>query len=264
MGCQRAGFDSVRWLRPSLWQPCDFDPAATLVVTHGLHGGSAAAHAAHRAAGHPVIIWDLPRLREEYAAIGLYVNDLQWLAPEAVRAPVCGDPLKGRRADTILVCGQKPGDAAHGMDDAALRAWIRTTIADAKATGLPVTFRPHPHDRAAMVADFYGADAISLASEPLADAFATAACVVVHNSTAGWEAIAAGVPVVATDPMASFADYTTTLEERKVLPKAKRAEALARCASGQATMAELADPAYIRRTFLAWAGVTLPAVEVAA
>ncbi|HET8769432.1 MAG TPA: hypothetical protein VFM71_00470, partial [Gemmatimonadaceae bacterium] len=211
-GCQTAGHRVV-WQRPGVWTPSCLDRRADVAVVHGLSGNAGAIHAHYRARGVPVWIVDLPRLREELDAIGFYLNSLHWLPADAVRRVVAPKKLKQRTPDIALVVGQKPDDHAHGMDADGVARWARETVTLARTTGLPVVYRAHPLSRHVLPADAFGADAVSPTTTPIADEFPRTAVVVTHNSTAGWEAIAAGVPVHATDDGAAYAPYTTPLTD---------------------------------------------------
>lgn len=249
-GAKAAGH-RVIWQAPGVWNPSCLDRRAEVVVVHGLSGNASRIRDAYRGLGCPVWIVDLPRLREELDAIGLYLNDLQWTPPTAHgRKAVVQPALQGRTKTHALVCGQKPGDFAHGMDLGQVEAWTRETIARTRAeTGLPVLYRPHPKHKAALPPDGFGADEVVLPDHPLRVDLARTAVLVTCNSTAGWEAIAAGVPVHATDRGASYAPYTTPLNDPRPLAAARRIAALGRTASTQWTMDELRDPDTIRWLF---------------
>lgn len=261
-GAKSAGYRVV-WQAPGVWNPSCLDRHADVVVVHGLSGNASRIRDAYRGLGCPVWIVDLPRLREELDAIGLYLNDLQWLPPTPHgRSAVCQPPMKGRTKTHALVCGQKPGDFAHGMDVAAVEAWTRETVARVRAeTGLSVLFRPHPYHKTALPADGFGADEIVRPDHPLRGDLARSAVLVTYNSTAGWEAIAAGVPVHATDGGASYAPFTTPLNDPRPLAASRRTEALGRAASTQWTMEDLRAPETIRWLF---AHHEMPVTEAAA
>jgi hypothetical protein len=243
LGCRELGH-TVVWLRPGVWQPDAVDQKADAVVVHGLHGNAGRIRDAYRARRVPVWIMDLPRLRDEPDAVGLFLDSLHWLPTAQLRAVVAPEPIENRSPDVVLVAGQKPGDHAHGMDSAAIREWARQTVAYCRAVSpFPVLYRPHPKDENEAPADLYGADEWSSPATPLRADLARAAAVVVHNSTVGWDAMAAGVPVLALSPDAAFADYCTTFADMADLEPQRRAEALARAASSQWTMEELASGA---------------------
>jgi hypothetical protein len=187
---------------------------------------------------------DLPRLRDSGALAGFTLNSLHWLpdAPSGA-APKTPGVLKGRTAARVLVIGQMPNDAAHGLDHVELEEWARQTITDLRAvTDLPIHYRMHP---LAPGFDRCGADAVDTA-QTIREALADVACVVTYNSTVGWDAIDAGVPVIACAPheLVGYHEYVAmglpaTLPTP--LSAAKRREALTRVARTCWTEAELAD-----------------------
>lgn len=92
-----------------------------------------------------------------------------------------------------LVIGQVEGDAALG--DLAFDRWAQQQTDALLATGWPVLYRRHPlasHDGRKPVGSV-------LAHGTLAEDLAKAAVVVTFNSTAGVEAVLAGVPTVTLD-----------------------------------------------------------------
>lgn len=246
-GCQVAGH-SVAWQRPSLWHPSDVDAKADVAVVFGVTGHAGRILATYRARGTEVWILDFPRLRHFADETALFRNTFDWL-PETGR-PVTLPTLAAHTPETTLVIGQKPGDASHGMDAAAMHAWLRETVTYARSqSDRPVVVRWHPQDRSKRPADAWGADAVSdPATEPLSDALARAAVVVTYNSTVGWDAIAAGVPVAArsTHPVAYSAYATDVLDAPAILPKAKRAEALRRARASQWPLDALRDGSAVR------------------
>lgn len=228
------------------WKPGESDDRAQCVVVVGLHGSARELRDLYVGRGVPVWVMDLPRLRASGFLAGFTKDSLHWLPPVGRPvAPKTPGPLKGRRADRVLVIGQKPHDAAHGMDHAEGVAWAAETIALLRTrTALPIHFRAHP--LMPHVSDV-GADALDHAPT-IRDAMADAACVVTFNSTVGWDALDAGVPVIATGPreMVAYADYVThglpdTLDALRVPSAAERREALKRVAATCWTEAELLD-----------------------
>jgi hypothetical protein len=132
------------------------------------------------------------------------------------------------------------------MDAKALGTWVRTTIAALReSTTLPVVYRPHPKSDAPIPADRFGADAVSDPATPLREEFVRAAALVTYNSTAGWDAIAAGVPVSSTAPAESvayrdylYASVSDALSGGQLIGPS-RDEALQRAAGTQWTLDEL-------------------------
>lgn len=246
-GCTTMGVRPF-FQRPGHFRASDAFPSADAVVVNGLGREGRSIATVYRAFGVPVWVVELPRLRDELDAHALLLDDLQWL-PEANGRPVVGVPKVKRTPSEVLVALQKPDDASHGMDAARMGAWTSETVRTIRETipDLPVVVRPHPLSGADIPADLWGADRLSTGS--LRDAFATTKVVVTYNSTVGWDAIAAGVPVVALGP-AAYAPYTTRLEAITTLPAKARTEALARAASTQWTLAELRDGRAFAATML--------------
>jgi hypothetical protein len=245
-GCRAVGWHPMLQ-RPSQFRFVDAYADALAVVVDGLGLEGRPIAETYRRLGVPVWVLELPRIRQYTGEHALLLDSLHWL-PEGVAGRIMPDfPTLKRQtgAKHILLAMQKPGDAAHGMDLDALERWARNTVAFIKAvTGKQVIVRPHPKHKSAMPDDLLGADALSHPnSEPIDAALAKAAAVVSYNSTVGWDAIIAGVPVVALAPAAlcSYHRYTTTLAELKPLPAKARTEALARVASTQWTLDELRD-----------------------
>lgn len=255
-GCKAVGWHPMIQ-RASQFRPTGAYPDALAVVTDGLGPEGRPIAETYRRLGVPVWVLELPRIRKYTDEHALLLDSLHWL-PEGVAGRVLPDfPTLKRQtgAKHILLAMQKPGDAAHGMDLDALERWARNTVAFIKAvTGKPVMVRPHPKHKSAMPDDLFGADALSHPNnEPIDAALAKAAAVVSYNSTVGWDAIIAGVPVVALAPAAlcSYHRYTTTLAELKPLPAKARTEALARVASTQWTLDELRDGTALMATIAA-------------
>lgn len=218
---------------------------AVAVVVDGLGREAAPVAAAYRRIGVPVWIVELPRLREEADAVALLRDSLHWLRQANHRVPVVAHKVKSDKS-CVVVALQKENDAAHGMDIRAINAFARQAVAMAKADGLPLVVRPHPTFGGDVPPDAWGADRVSLPSEePLADVLAQAAKVITYNSTVGWDAIAAGVPVYPQATACSYGEYAGPLTAKQ------RTDALARAAACQWTMAELRDGSAVRHTILA-------------
>lgn len=226
------------------WKPGELDPKAEAVVVVGQHGSARQLRDLYVGRGVPVWVMDLPRLRGVGAVAGFTKDSLHWLPEQGRPAFKTPGALKGRTAERVLVVGQYPLDAAHGLDLAELEQWARGTIADLRAvTPLPIHYRPHPDARSA---DALGADALD-AAPSIRDALADCAAVVTYNSTVGWDAIDAGVPVIAMAPreLVGYADYVTlglpAAFPVPALPAAQRREALSRVSATCWTEAELRD-----------------------
>lgn len=248
----------VAGLRPVLQRPV-YDGQqlpADAVFVDGWHGACRAFGELYQAAGVPVYILDLPRLRaasNEWASektdyVGIFADTLHHLpARIGNRYPVLG-PIDPITPDHLLVCGQKPNDAAHGMNEAQLARWAADTVAVARQYGLPVVYRPHPKAPPREWLDA-GADDVQVPTLPMRDALAHAAGVVVHNSTVGVEAIDAGVPVLYTarDAQCCFSDYAEPLgRPLRFLSAAERRVFLGRVGATQWTLAQLEDGTALR------------------
>jgi hypothetical protein len=236
------------------WKPGEVDDRADAVLVVGLHGSARHLRDLYASRGVPVWVMDLPRLRGAGYAAGFTPHDLHAL-PAVGRTTMPPTPgiLAGRTSERVLVIGQMPHDAAHGMDHAECMAWARETVALLRArTALPIHYRPHP--LAPHVSES-GADAIDRAPT-IRDAMQTAAAVVTFNSTVGWDAIDAGVPVIATGPreMVGYAEYVQhgipeTLDGLRPCPAPKRRDALKRVAATCWTLDELTDGTAARAMF---------------
>ena len=229
------------------WKPGESDDRAEAVVVVGLHGSARMLRELYLARGVPVWVMDLPRLRGMGYAVGFTLNSLHWLPDGAAGVtPKTPGVLAGRTSERVLLVGQKPLDAAHGMDHAEGVQWAIDTIALLRLrTTLPIHYRAHP--LAPHVSDV-GADAVDRAPS-MREALATAACIVTFNSTAGWDAIDAGVPVIATAPseMLGYRDYVVSgipdALPSSPLPAARRREALRRVAQTCWTLDDLTSGA---------------------
>lgn len=202
------------------------------VIVVGLRGRGGAVLADYTAAGVPVLVIDLGYMaRDAYYQIGLGgLNRVPEFACPADRFNALGLTVHARGGDPegyVLVLGQMPGDAAHGLDEPALRAW-----ADAMREQYPgARYRPHP-----------------LSGEPvdgsLAAALKGARLVVTLNSNAGHESLLAGVPVIAHAPAAYAA-----LAGPNLPTVAERRAYFERLAYAQWTLAEMADGTAARFLF---------------
>lgn len=246
-GCRAIGH-TVVWQRPALWSPRDVDPAADVAVVFGVAGPARTILDTYRARGVECWILDFPRLRAFPHEVGCFKNDYAWL-PES-RAKTDLAPLESVTPTVTLVIGQKPGDGAHGMDAAAMHRWLRETVAACRAeSDRPIVVRPHPKDTTKRPADGWGADAVHEPSAtPLDAALAEAAVVVTYNSTVGWDAIVAGVPVAARslEPVAYAPYVTESTATPAILSKKLRTEAIARARASQWTLDALRDGTAVR------------------
>lgn len=119
--------------------------------------------------------------------------------PRPVIEPWRDEPEEAR----VYVYNQLNGDrACRGMD---MQAWARRAAQQAIAHfQLPVVIRPHPKD----------VNPWEPPLPPLEATFEDAMCVVTWTSTAGIEAAAAGVPVVAQHPASMAAPVASKMMSR--------------------------------------------------
>jgi len=225
---------------------------ATAAIVENIRGACGMVYEQYRARGVDVWILELPRLRMasgkdanmETLSYGLYRNTLHWL-PLATgnRVSVFG-PIKRRKKDYVLVCGQKQNDTSHNMDADGMARWAEGAVAVARQYGLPVIYRPHPRS-VGTIRQSFGADGYSdPAEETMRGALWKAAAVVVYNSTAGVDAIDAGVPVLYTAQPESCAyhQYAAPLGSPiKTLTAVERETCLLRFGATQWTREQLAD-----------------------
>jgi len=206
-----------------------------LVVAYGMRAGRKVRDA-YRAAGVPVVIVDwgyLARVntRDEYEAghfqVGLErLNAAPEVACPADRFDALGLELVERGGDPtgyVLVCGQVPSDAAHGLGKEGYMAWLRNTLQQYP----DAVYRPHPRG---------GIDLPGVESDrrPLTESLTGARLIVTYNSNVGHEALLAGVPVIAE----SSAAYAELVGES--LPSIEvRRDYFHRLAYGQWTLAEM-------------------------
>src|SRR5690606_31578013 len=210
-----------------------------LVVVYGLRAGRRVRDA-YQAAGVAVVVFDwgyLARVNEpSQTSTGHFQFGLGGLnRPPAFACPTdrfdsLGLTIAEQGGDPdgyVLLCGQVPGDAAHGLDAQQIGSWAR----EAAAHWPNVRYRPHPRG---------GIDIAGLESDrsPLAEALAGARRVVTINSNIGHDALLAGVPVLADGPAA----YRELAGEPLPTVEARR-EYFARLAYGQWTVAEMASGA---------------------
>lgn len=255
-GLLDAGFKPV-FQRPSGWKRADADPRVAYCVVDGLRGDSGVIAETYRSLNVPVWVMDLPRLRDELDAWALLYDSLHWLPAPNGRAAYAMPVVHRRLGKHLLIVGQKSDDASHQMNGAQMGKLLREMVAACRAAhpDVPVVVRPHPLDTQVVPNDLYGADSVSEPShESLRDAMRHARAIVTYNSTSGWDAIAAGVPVVtfAQRDRCAYYHYTTALTTLAKLTSRQRQEALQRAASTQWTLDELRSGSAVRRSLLAY------------
>ncbi|HNR12416.1 MAG TPA: hypothetical protein PKM59_03775 [Thermodesulfobacteriota bacterium] len=175
-----------------------------------------------KAVGVPVLVVEWGHLLRSKGYHQVNINQLCWLPPVECppdRFDALGlqraKKMKRNRGEYVLVCGQTPGDAQHGMGWNEMIRWQQSTILTIKShTKRPVVFRPHPNIFNSLVSGGYvnppEADRISNPNEtPLIDDIRGAFAMVTLNSTSGQEALLEGVPVFC-DPMAIYSGAANT------------------------------------------------------
>jgi hypothetical protein len=215
MAALASGFEAlgwrVTWQRFEVFtrdQAGDFD----VIVIGSLHQKGRELRDTYAARGVASILVDLPPLRgfgEHYAVLP---GRLGWVPPGPLpsdRAEEFGLEMKPRQrgGEAVFVCGQLAHDASHGMDFTTCRRWAERTIELlSAATFRPIFWRPHPREAQ------YEMPAVPLSNaqeRSLAEDLADAWCVVTYNSSAGLEALLAGVPVI-SDPSAYYSELCGT------------------------------------------------------
>ncbi|MFC3338806.1 hypothetical protein [Paracandidimonas soli] len=208
-----------------------------LVVVNGWRSGKRVAKS-YEAAGVPVLVVDFGYLKrvnapDEYMQghwqVGLGgLNRIPSFACPSDRFDALGLEITkagGNPQGNVLVCGQVPGDAAHGMDAHSLREWLREKMREYP----DAIYRPHPRGGIAIPGHANN-------HQPLADALAAARLIVTYNSNVGHDALLAGVPVVC-GPGAAYDDLAG-----ESLPSIEaRREYFSRVAYGQWTAEEMAS-----------------------
>ena len=230
-------------LRPFFRNPQAFKPKevsnADFAVALGLAGTGRAVRDAYRAIGAAVLVVDSGYIlrSQGYYQLGWNgLNALPFTAPHD-RAAEMGLIAQAKRKPAsvghVLVIGQKPGDAQHDID---VDAWKDATIDMLQEyTDRPIHYRPHPQ--------------VQKPTTTLQDALAACHCMVTHNSTAAYEAIMAGVPVIC-DPCAAYADVCETDLSKIETPyygsKASRQKLMDRVAYGQWAIEEMRSGAALQ------------------
>ena len=239
-------------------------PNAQAVFMDGLRGPLVKFFDAYRAVGVPVFLVDLPRLRYgAEGAVGIFRNSLADLPFRVGNRVTVQGRLLNRAPTYLLVCGQKPADMAHRLTLAQQDAWARDAIQMGRiAYEAEVVYRAHPLDTRPVPRDWFGADHLSPSTIPLRDVLQATMALVTYNSTAGVEAIDAGVPVLYTAPAEKvpYAAYSEVFG-RPVQPitDAQRRTFLMRCGATQWTLAQIAEGTMMEGALL---GYALPAPEL--
>lgn len=178
----------VIWRNPGPWKAGnieDFDA----VVVNGLRGNAEDIVRTYRELGRLVYVTDLAMIGRDRGYHYFGRGGLNWVTDVAVS----DDRLRGMGYDVapgggnpdgyVLVLGQKPGDAQHGLNADELEKWLES--AKAEFAGVEFRYRPHP-----MVAE---------PKTTLEEDLSGARAVITYNSTAAYEALMRGIPVHCSD-----------------------------------------------------------------
>jgi len=172
-----------------------------LVVLWGQKPPIAAAIIADRHAdSRPVVIYDLPLLRwchSDTDTLGLYTRRVghAWDAPaHHARMVAFGATPKPPRTgrDGVVILGQKPNDASHGLDVVDYCAWLEEAVAHIRqaAPDAPIAFRPHPKD--SITPAPMGVEVLP-STEPLVEQVEAFGSALTLCSSAQYEVLAAGL-----------------------------------------------------------------------
>lgn len=210
----------------------------------------------YEARGVPVLVVDLPPLRLErfHGWRAMWPGEVNRLPlPDYARAGSLGLGIQGdaETSDELLLCGQTPGDAAHGLDASALADWYESSVATIRrvAPHLRITWRPHP----GWLRSLDGTDALEHPEElPLERGLARPlAAIVSYNSTCGVAALLAGHRVLC-DRQSFYRFAAQGGPEDAAAPGERNhvaiRELVARCAAVQWSPAELRTGEPIRQT----------------
>lgn len=183
------------------------DHDVRFAFTCGMHWQEREARKFLESVGVPLVVMDLGYFkrakgstdRDGYNQVGIgrigwvpdcEVDSSRW---DALGIADASEPV-ANRPKSVLVLGQVPNDSQHGFTEKQLNRWFDERTADFRAQGYTVVFRPHPcHLKGkAPTCDRISSPTLCTLSKALAEC----SHVVTYNSTAGLEAILAGVPVV--------------------------------------------------------------------
>lgn len=247
---------------------CPYSDVATLerliaahdvrfAYTCGMHWQERAARAFLESKGVPLVVLDLGYFkraknstdRTGYNQVGIgrigwvpdcEVDSSRW---DALGIADAVEPVTNRPKN-LLILGQVPNDSQHGMNEIQLNRWFEEQSKPFKDSGYTVTFRPHPlHLRGKAPA----CDHISTPTLcSLEKALAGCSHVLTYNSTAGLDAILAGIPVVCHE---SAHYYHIATYGAKYVAREFVNEHMHRLAWAQWTCAEIESGAPIRFLF---------------
>lgn len=221
-GAAAAGAQAVGWttrhIHVGRYRPGQPDQDVAAAMVWSVRGTRGAIIADYTSRGFPVLVLELGGIRRDRGAMHLGLNGLNWLPPEPVHEDrtaewgiqVASEPRRTTAKAPLVVCGQLGGDAQHNMSEEGIRVWASETIATLRTIcpRRPILWRPHPRGRPGP--DAVAADGISdPADESLSEVLTKAHAMIMYNSSTGWEALAAGVPVIC-HPSAPYAPVANT------------------------------------------------------
>lgn len=211
-GCLALGHQ-VTWRDHNSYSKGQQEAMFDVVIMDGIRGRLKACYEDYRKAGKVVLVQDLGFIRGS----GQYQfgHGLNWLPKDAPpdRWDRLGVELKPRhRGEYIVLCGQKPGDGSHGMDEDGVNKWAARMVHEIRGhTRRPIIWRPHPkHANAPQLGDRTDIPTGYEGSRSnIEDALYWAFAVVTYNSTSGTDALIHGVPVFC-DESAQYAHIGNT------------------------------------------------------
>ena len=233
LGLQEAGFKPV-WRSASDHGPGQTESFGAVVIT-GMRGKGRVIRDDYAAIRVPVVVMDYGYLARTSGRATWETGHWQVGVGGLNRPPSFECPSdrfdalniavkpkgKGKRP---LVLGQHVGDPSHGLDAREIACWAQW-LCDSHGARL----RPHPDSPDLAVA-------AERATGPLTDVLADSSVVYSLCSTAGLDALLAGVPAVATMPDRAVWGVLSGVRLPSV---AKRRELCSRLAYGQWTLAEM-------------------------
>lgn len=161
----------------------------------------------YMAKGVPVFVIENGHLRREDGFWQIGLDRLNWLPDfecDSERFDSLELPLESEEAEHgILIVGQKPDDAQHGLSKDALVAEVQRWVNEAQQYEAPIIYRPHPEFVNAVIPE--GID--ETYTGPLEDLWPRINRVVTHNSNLGNLALLKGKEVTC-HPSAMYYDVT--------------------------------------------------------
>lgn len=233
-GCKESGLQPMFLdYSPSIIESLD------IVVLHGFRHTSPELFRKYRERNIPVFVFDAGHICRDLGYHQLGLNGLSGHPPQAPhdRAKELGLIVKPKRRKGknkhVLICEQKSGDAQHKYPD--FNVWTEQAVQKLEAVTIrEIIRRPHPK---------YANPGVGWDEMPrtLGDQLKDAHCMVTHNSTAAYEAIIMGIPVLCDD-VAVYAGVVETdwgnLEDPRFGSIPQRQALIDRVAYGQWLLSE--------------------------